>query len=527
MKKYLTKGNYQIFLVLLIALQPIIELDYLIYPMLDSVGLPRPSTIFRFIIIPLTIALGFLLFDRKKKKTLIVSFGYLAVLALYFVLHCLNVKGIHSGLYLPNHFYFEISDEFIYVFTMTIPYFLMYLFVKSDLKEEHMKWTALISSAVISIPIFFGNLFVFGKSTYEGYTQLNFLSWFVDGTYDLYHPRTLASKFFFEEGNTIGILMFMVLPLLYYYFSKASNKKEKIGIGSLILVHSLAMIMLSTRVATYGALLAPAGFLFVYLFSSLMMKTDTLKKTALVLPVLMLVVCAVILPYSPAVINQKIAAEHELIILEDDYLVDEGREGVEADLALAKTKSDPALIYQFEAYGIRSNLMSYLPKAYFMDWYMYKHDAYFWLDLLFNVPFYERVNGRQIQSLFIQYKWEETPHPDVDHMLGLGYSHIMNGSMTLEQDFVQQFYSFGYIGWALIVSPWLLITAYGVFLVLKKFKKTFRTDILVYAMSLCFGLASAYMSGHTLDEFSSNIFMAFLVGTLLIKLCEKEKVNED
>lgn len=527
MKKYLTKENYQIFLVLLIALQPVIELDYLAYPMLDSIGLPRPSTIVRFIFIPLAIALGFLLFDNRKKKTLICAFGYLGVLGIYFLVHCLNVKQIHSGLYLPMHFYFEISDEFIYVFTMTIPYFLIYLFVKTGLSERMMKRTVVLSSMVTSIPILLSNLFVFGKSTYEGYTQANMFSWFTEGIYEIYHPRTLASKFFFEEGNTIGILLFMVLPLLYYYFSRAEEKKEKIGMAALIFVHSLSMIVLSTRVATYGAVLCAAGFLAVYFFSALIMKNDRIKASAVILPVCVMLVCGLILPYSPAVMNQKIAAEHELIILEDNYLVEEGREGVAADLEKALSKSDPALIYQFEAYGIRSNLMSYLPKVYFMDWYMYKHDAYFWLDLLFNVPFYERVNGRQVQSLFIKYKWEETPNPTVDHLLGLGYSHIMNGSMTLEQDFVQQLYSFGYLGWPLIVAPWLAVTLFGVFLVLKQFKKTFRTDILVYAMSLCCGLASAWMSGHTLDEFSSNLFMAYLVGVLLLKLTKKEEHCEN
>ena len=521
MSKWINRKNYQIFLVLLVALQPFVDLDYLIYGQLDALGLPRLSTVLRFVVIPLAIAVGFFLFDKKKKSTLIAVFSYLGVLGAYFVVHCMNTMAIRNDLYLPHNFVFDLADEFIYVFTMVIPYFLVYLFVKTGLTEKQIKTTVCLSSAIISIPIFLSNLFVFGKSTYVGDTQANFLSWFVPGTYDVYHPRTLASKFLFEEGNTIGIVLFMLLPLMYYYFDKEENKKTKICMGGLILIQSLSMIILSTKVATYGSIICAAVFLAIKFFCAFVMKNSKVQKVTLLFSVAMMLLCAAILPYCPAIVNQQIDQENDLIVLDDSYMINEGKDGVDKELEQAKTKWDPALVYQFEVYGIKSNLMSAIPKYYYMEWYTYKHDAYFWLDMLFNVPFYERVNGRQVQTLFIKYKWSETPNPSKDYLLGLGYSEMMNGSLILEQDFVQQFYSFGYLGWPLIVGPWIAVVLYGVYQVLRRFKEHLRVDILVFACSLCFGLLGAYMSGHVLDEYSSSIFLAFLVGVLLMKLNKK------
>ena len=147
------------------------------------------------------------------------------------------------------------------------------------------------------------------------------------------------------------------------------------------------------------------------------------------------------------------------------------------------------------------------------------------MDLLFNVPFYERVNGRQIQELFIKYKMSEAPNIPVEYALGLGYSTIMNGSLILEKDFVQQFYSFGYVGFVFLLGPWIAILVYGVVKVLKHFKKFAQTDILIYASSLLMGLTCGYVSGHVLDEFPTMVLLALLVGILLVKVNKKGQTD--
>lgn len=517
MLKFLNRKNYQIFLVILVAFQAILELDYLIYGQLDSIGLPRFTTVVHLIVVPSAIVIGFFLFDKNKKRTFIIGSSYLIVLGIYFVMHCTNVMKIRNDLYLPNNFVFDIIDEFIYVYTTVVPYFLIYLFTKTGFTDKQIKWTTLLASSMISIPIFLGNIFVFGKSTYSGNTQANIISWF-QGIYETCDPRTLASKFFFAEGNTIGVVLFILLPLLYYYFDKEKNKKSKVGIGCLILIHSLSMIMLSTRIATYGSIICAVAFLAIKLFCTLIMHNTKLSKTTLLFTTCMIILCTAILPYCPAVVNQQIDRSNDKIVLKDNHMIEESKDDVDEKMQQAKTKWDPTLVFQFEVYGIESNLMAAIPSIYYMYWYPYTQDAYFWLDLLFNVPFYERVNGRQIQTLFIQYKWDETPNPTVDHLLGLGYSEMMNGSLILEQDFVQQFYSFGYVGSFLIIGPWIALLVYGIYRVLSNFKTYGTEDILIFACALCCGIAGAWMSGHVLDQLTATSLMAFISSILLLKL---------
>jgi hypothetical protein len=43
-------------------------------------------------------------------------------------------------------------------------------------------------------------------------------------------------------------------------------------------------------------------------------------------------------------------------------------------------------------------------------------------------------------------------------------------------------------------------------------------------MSALYGLVGAYASGHTLDEFVSNIIIAFVIAILLKKLLKNETI---
>ena len=76
-RKFINNDKYlSIAVILLIALQPIIDMDYLVYDFLDQFGLPRLSTIIRFIIIPCLVLWTFYLKDKNKKKTFIFALIY-------------------------------------------------------------------------------------------------------------------------------------------------------------------------------------------------------------------------------------------------------------------------------------------------------------------------------------------------------------------------------------------------------------------------------------------------------------------
>lgn len=502
--------------ILLIALQPLIDMDYLVYDFLDQFGLPRLSTIIRFIIIPLLILMTFYLKDKHKKKTIILGSIYGICLVAYFVLHCQQAILLYPELSLTTNFKFNWFQELTYVLTLVLPYGIVYCVYNLHFTDKIVRNITYFMSSIIAIPIFLGDLLVFGKSTYYGYTIANFFSWFT-GIYENNHPRELASKFFFNEGNTIGILMFALLPLLYYFFSKADSKKEKVLVGGLILIHSLSMQILGTRVATYGALLLPACFLVLYLFDCLIMKHQKIKINVVALAGACTIIFAAILPFTPAIQNQQVDAVNDLALL-DNGMADEGREAFaqETELIPGTAEFNQYYIFMFEQYGIKAKYAQSIPTMYYIDWYNYKFDPYFWCDMILNHEVEERVGGRQIQKLFMDYKYATLDTKE--KFLGMGYSTFMNGSILLEQDFVQQVYTLGYVGELLCCVPWILLTAGGAILVLIKWKKLINLEVMVYATSVVATLGCAYTSGHTLDQFVTTIFLAMLVALLLNRI---------
>ena len=536
----------------LVVLQPVFDLDYLIADWLDQFGLPRLSTIIRFIIIPLLVLFVFI-HDKHKKSTGILGGFYGVALAIYFYFHCQNAIEVFPKLYFPSNFYFDTFQELTYVLTLTLPYALIYCFYKMDTNDYLVQMVVTASSLLTAVPIFIGDIVPFGLSTYVGKTKGNFLSWFYlifDESHEI--PKYYTSKFFFKEGNTIGILMFMVLPLLYYYFHHAKKKEHKIGYGILIFIHSLSMMILGTRVATYGAVLVPAAYLVLCVFFSLL-KKESWSKSTLLFTAISTLIFGLILPYSPAVKNQQIDAKNDLALAENG-MADQGRNELANNRITVIKESDPAYIHMFEVYGIKARYAQSISKEYYLDYYDYRLDPYFWVEMILNRPLEERVGGRNIQKIFFEYKWNDgrldiklDPNGNeegdnvqtiyfngcnftspclttMNRALGLGYSTFMNGSIVLEKDFVQQYYTFGPLGAFLLLSPWIGLTLVGVFLLFKYFKVNFNLLNACYAMAVVFAFGSGFMSGHVLDQFLTSTMMALFVAILLKRMLGK--VNE-
>ena len=385
--------------VAVLALNPLIELDYLIYDgFLETLGIPRLTTIVHFVLIPFLILWAFYLKDNKKKKTVIFTCIYGVLLGTYFIIHVIYANNLYlnNDLYLQARYYFSISNEIIYILTMILPYFLVYQIYTINLEEKYYKFISYFLSGFISIPIVLGNLFLFGLSTYtheeNTTTVVNIFSWFLKGTYDIYDPRDMASKFFFEEGNTIGILLFILLPILYYRFSKAEDKKEKYLSGTLIFAQTVAMMMLATKVGTYGMLAIPVAFLVLYLACSFIFKTEQFKKSVAVFALAMSIFAGAMFQYTPAIVNEKIYRYYDSSILSTKEELGASKELLDADRQADWPRDHPALVYAFEVWALGegilypeivagANYLGNLPPIYYCDWYSYTFDAIFWLDV--------------------------------------------------------------------------------------------------------------------------------------------------
>ncbi len=513
MKKLFKKENLFTLIFVIVALHPIIELDYLIG---DKLPIPRLTTIIDFIVLPILVLVTFICFEKKKKRVLILFGIYAIIFGVYFILHCKNASVIATSIHLTENFYFSISDEIVYTITLLLPLVYVYVFCLSNISETIIKKISISLSCFTALPIFVSNLFVFGKSTYSGYTIANFLSWFsLPFTRYWHHPRKYATKFFFEEGNTIGILMVMVLPFLYYFFYKEKNKLKKTLIGLLIVIHSLAMIILSTRIATYCSALIPVAMLVIYVFL-IILKKEKLSKLYICFLVLVMVMSGLIIPYGPAYQNQQIDADDYVFIKGDESQRTEAKGLLKDADKLVKWSQEwrDFYVFMFEDYQF---LMNVTPPIYYTTWYSYEYDPQFWVDLIFKYELEERVNGRQIETIFTKYKWDELT--TFQKLTGFGYGTFMRGGIIIERDFVQQYYSYGMVGIILIMGAWIVLLAYsGLKLLLgyKKGKWTYLNIILL--MVICLGFVCSYVSGHTFDELTTSLFISLCLGYLINNL---------
>ena len=516
MKKIFKKENIFTLVFIIVALHPIIELDYLVG---DKIHIPRLTTIIDFLVLPLLVILTFW-FNEKNKKKVGLLFGlYILIFGIYFLIHCRNANIIQGSIHLTDNFYFNMKDEIIYTLTLLIPLVYVYVFYLSDIKETLIKKVTIALSCVTSLPIFVSNVFVFGKSTYTGYTIDNFLSWFsLPYSRFWHHPRRYATKFFFEEGNTIGILMLMVLPFLYYFFYREKNNIKKSLLGCLIVIHSLSMIILSTRLATYCSALVPVAMLIIYILLMLL-KKEKLQVVYVVFLLLATMMNVLIIPYGPAYQNQLIDADDYVFIKSDENHRTEGKDLLKDADKLDKwgEKWRDFYVYMFEDYRF---LMNVTPPIYYTTWYSYEYDPQFWVDLIFDYELEERVNGRQIETIFTKYKWEELTTPQ--KITGFGYGTFMRGGILIERDFIQQYYSYGPVGVVLIMGLWIVLLAYcGIKLLFGYKQGKWAYLNIITLMSLCLGYLSSYVSGHTFDELTTSMFISLLFGFLVKEVRSK------
>lgn len=516
-KKLATKENYTALLVALVLIQPIIDMDWVLYSFLDPIGLPLPSTIIYFIGMPLIFVLAFFILDKNKKKTFIFSALYLAVVVLYFVLHHLITKDMFELLYLSNRYEYTFSDELRYVLTLIIPFGLIYAFFKSELNQSTFDKVIFYSSILISFPLFFSNLFLFSPATYyPGPTLANFPTWFF-GIYDTFLPKQLASKFYFSEGNTTGIILFSLFPLLINGFYK-SQKNWKYVI--VMFLHGASMLILGTRVGTYGAALMLGVTLVLWLFLALIKKVIFNWKKHLIVA-LLAAIFYVSLPYTPAVKNIEIDVSNNNAVWEDEYLRQQFKSDIENDKnaqALVPGSAEFNYYYQYifrEYYWLLP-----LSDIYWKLYYPYVMDAKFYVDYIFEVDFYDRVNARQFEKYFFDYKWQNLDN--TQKLFGFGYSRFMWGSIVLEQDFVMQAYTLGYLGTVLLTGPWILLLFWIGLKILKNFKLLLNGDLLIIGLAYLSMVGGAYLSGHVLDQFFSTTFMALYLA-MMFKIINENK----
>ena len=152
-------------ILILITIQPLIDLDYLVYDWLNQYGLPRPSTVMRFVILPVLIIAAYFIHDKNKKRTGILAGIYAVLFAVYFYLHDKQAAGLVERLDFTDNFQYSRWGELTYCLTLLAPVVFIYAIYHEHFSMKELKNMVLFESGIISVPIVLGDLYVFGIST--------------------------------------------------------------------------------------------------------------------------------------------------------------------------------------------------------------------------------------------------------------------------------------------------------------------------------------------------------------------------
>jgi len=521
MKKILNKENLFILIFALVALHPIYELDYVFSDFFDSTIGFRPTTVIDLIVLPILVLVVFYLFEKNKKNVIIFSLIYGLLFGVYFYFHIKTGVVLETSIHLTNTFYFTIKDEVVYTMAMLVPLLYVYVFNHSNINENILKKISFVMSVTISLPVIISNITGNCINTYRYTNAGTILNWFSLPFNQLEnHPKKYATRFYFEEGNTINILLLMILPIMYYFLYRAKDIKEKITITMLIFFDSIAMFIIGTRVGAYGTLLVPIVCLVVYVFL-ILIKEEKINKLFIGLCLFLTLINVGVFPYCPAYQNQLYETIDYEYTAEKNDLREEYREGRDEpakDFEPFSWQWVDYYVYMFDNY---KTFLNVTPSVYYEYFYDYRIDPKFWVDLIFDYEIEDRANTRQIELIFADYKWKElTP---VQKLTGFTFGLFMRGGLNVEMDFVNQFYSYGYIGFVFIMGPWIILLLYLAFKLISGFKKHKWTFLnITLAMSICLGMGASYFSGHGLDEYTTSLYLALLCA-FLFKNLKNEK----
>ncbi|MGL4373569.1 MAG: O-antigen ligase family protein, partial [Turicibacter sp.] len=416
----------------------------------------------------------------------------------------------------PIWFKYSNGIELKYILTLAFPFVLMYVIHLAQFTKKQFNHMILCGVGFISILIVGSNIIGYSYGSYGGMTEANFVSWFTGG-YDQFNPKQLTSVGFYRGANEMGALLFVLLPIMYKILS---DVKKKYPVIILILLQALAMLMIGTRVSTYGLFVVSIVSFVVYLIISFIRK-ESIHKGMLGFMFIMVAVVYLVLPFAPAVLSINSDS------LNISNLKEQDKELVEVTDKIGNLEGLSEEAYKFQLLYIlkdQDNVRFFtFPSEYYYGFYPLEFDPEFWYHVL-QQPFENRSNGRELQKLFAEYKWDTLS--STEKLVGMGYSKISDGGMIIEQDFYRQYYTLGILGLILFILPLPIILVISGIKLLLSFKKRVTFANCMLGLSVCVGLGAAYFSGHVLDVFITNFFIATALIVLLLNSFAKDDDNQ-
>lgn len=516
-------SSYHALLLIFLILQPVMDI-YRIF-VGDSVqifGLALPELVNLGLIAILGVV--FLIRNFRNRKIVIFVAVYAAALAVYLVAHCLNIRQFDTTILsgaernLVKEMYFILR-----VYLVPVLYFIVLLTERIDgsIFEKSTKLLAGFISSIIVLTNLFGIGFITYASTLQtnDYISRTVLEWFANP--DINNPSYMACKGWFYTGNQISIILFMLFPVIIM----SAFKNPKPANYALVILQTVAMIMVGTKVAAVGALLILAAAVVIFLVFALC-KQLTLNGKVLIGFLCIALVAGVLFPFSPVIAIQR---ERDGVYENTSEFAEEGKEALENILEDVEEGKDPEedILPTWDAETIRKfteNLKKYhngygIDKA-FIDMFSVEDNVYFWRDVVMD-PDKTQLDYREFKEVLYEEVLRKNDNP-ADRWLGIGYT---SNFIYTEKDFGAQNVWFGYLGTLLLLGPYVACLVYIVIRVFKRIRQAFCYENALFAVSLLGSLLLSVMAGHLFyGVFSIAVFGWLVAGAYHFQSTLEEKV---
>lgn len=538
-----------VLLILLILLEPMLEIFWLKNGFSFSIGPFTLSTIVRYILVLLVYIIIILKYRNLKYKK--VLFLYIALLFVYFIFHILNSKNFNS--YIPDSF--SLFEEIYYFVRMTIPISLIYVVINSAYEEKQLKVSLSVCVLILTLVYLITNILKVSLCSYsDSIIAGNIFDWFfLHGKYSFF---SLASRGIFSSV-IISYLLILFLPCIFYYYVSTNNNKQKIFFLILIVFEMLSCFIVGTKATTFGFVICYVALIVLYLFFIFFKKQFKVELSKLVPIVLILATTFGILPFTPCLSRIK---TDNLIInnISGDISSDsndislpsvkpetntQSNQSVEPSSSIKESvyykvvlevlgksiannlsndftfndifnqsdfKTQEALYKRYFSYTYAEQGVS---KTLISSSYSYNADPLFWKTLVETFPKQYLFNNRFVQQKIFD-RIKDVNCNSFDDYLGIAYSRTSK-VFNLERDFLYQYYSVGIVGVLMFLVPYILCIIFSIIHILKFYKE--KMNFLNCSLILGIGLILflAFYSGNTLENLGISICLGILCGYLL------------
>lgn len=442
------------------------------------------STLIQVIFVFLLLFVTLILYKDSRKN--------IKWMILYYVL-CLIYLGVsfyHQESFkslLPSSYGFNIVSELLTILKLITPITFIYslYYIKLPFKKYMLVlkvWCILFAGSIVLT-----NIFKISLGSYsDTFITKNIFEW---NKYNYY--KYTASKGYFIYANQVSALC--IIFLLMFIYDYLYNSKKSI---IYVLLVSLAMLMLGTRVSTLGGLLTLVFAIIFYFIISIFNKISIKKRIyILVIPVLGWVLLLQVSPYN----NRSIELNRSINRYMDDTSIVDDKAIVMDDTSMDVDKTK----YVYQNYN-----KDYLPKVFFEKYYPIKYDEEFWYNFVKNNSI-DKINYRYIEKSIIR-RVVEVNNNSLDKYVGISNTRIQN-IVNIESDFYLHYYAFGIIGSIILLVIYLILFIYA----FNNFVKIQNYYAFIMLSCVVLFLFSAFLTGNIINSINAVLPFIFVVSGVI------------